>query len=69
LPDRIRLADYPELRRIAWQMADDTELTPQAALDLYERNWRHVDHQALGERERTLVRQLTRALGGGRLLV
>jgi hypothetical protein len=50
-------------------MGDDTELTPQAALDLYERNWRHVDHQALGERERTLVQQLTRALGGGRLLV
>jgi transcriptional regulator with XRE-family HTH domain len=69
LPDKIRLADYPELRRIAWQMADDTELTPQAALDLYERNWRHVDHQALVERERTLVQQLTRALGGGRLLV
>jgi transcriptional regulator with XRE-family HTH domain len=69
LPQSIRLADYPELRRVAWQMSDDTTLTPQAALDLYERNWRHVDPQALGERERALVQQLTRQLGGGRLLV
>jgi transcriptional regulator with XRE-family HTH domain len=69
LPQSIRLADYPELRRVAWQMSDDTTLTPQAALDLYERNWRHVDPQVLGERERALVQQLTRQLGGGRLLV
>jgi transcriptional regulator with XRE-family HTH domain len=69
LPAQVRLADYPQLRRIAWQMDDDTELTPRAALDLYERNWRHVDRDAMVERERTLVRQLAQALGGGRLLV
>lgn len=69
LPARIRLADYPELRRLAWQMGEDTELTPHAALDLYERNWRHMNHDALGEQERALVRQLAQVLGGGRLLV
>jgi hypothetical protein len=69
LPDKIRLADYPELRRLAWQTGKDTELTPRAALDLYERNWRHVDRAALGEHEQALVRQLAQVFGGGRLLV
>jgi transcriptional regulator with XRE-family HTH domain len=69
LPDRIRIADYPALRRLAWQMSEDTELTPQAALNLYERNWRHVDRDSLSASERSFVRQLADAFGGGRLLV
>lgn len=69
LPARIRLADYPQLRRLAWQMPATTELTPEAALDLYERNWRHVDRAAMTPQERELVEQLAETLGGGRLLV
>jgi transcriptional regulator with XRE-family HTH domain len=69
LPARIRLADYPQLRRLAWQMPATTELTPEAALDLYERNWRHVDRAAMTQPERELVQQLAETLGGGRLLV
>lgn len=69
MPERIRLADYPQLRRLAWQMPDTTELSPEAALELYERNWRHVDRAAMAPHERELVQQLARTLGGGRLLV
>lgn len=69
LPSQIALADYPELQRLAWQLPGAVALTPQEALNLYERNWRHVDTAALTPRERALVRQLVAALGGGQLLV
>ncbi|MGA0611511.1 helix-turn-helix domain-containing protein [Caldimonas sp. KR1-144] len=68
-PARIRVADYPQLRRLAWQLDEAAELTPQEALATYERNWRHVDVQALDERERALVQALAARWGGGRLLV
>lgn len=69
LPTRIRLADYPALKRLAWQLGGVDDLAPADALALYERNWRHVDVDALDDRERTLIRRLAAALGGGRLLV
>lgn len=58
----IRIADYPQLRRLAWQLAPDTELTPEEAWSTYERNWRHVDKSALVASERQLLEQLARAL-------
>lgn len=63
LPRAIRVADYPQLKRIAWQLAD-TELTPKEAFALYERNWRHVDRKAMDDRERDLVRRLSARIGG-----
>ena len=69
LPARIRLADYPQLKQLAWQLPGVEELSPQEALALYERNWRHVDRQALSSGERALVDALAATLGGGRLLV
>ncbi len=68
-PARIRLADYPQLRRLAWQLHGVTTLSPENALGLYERNWRHVDVAALDPAERALVNALVQHLGGGRLLV
>ncbi|HWT17960.1 MAG TPA: helix-turn-helix domain-containing protein [Variovorax sp.] len=59
----IRIADYPQLRRLAWQLAPDTELTPAEAWATYERNWRHVDVPALDSRERQLLDELARTLG------
>lgn len=55
LPLEIRIADYPELRQLAWQMPGTTVLTPRQALNLYERNARHVDEAALGDDERALI--------------
>jgi len=69
LPATIALADYPELQRLAWQLHGVLEVTPKDALALYERNWRHVDRNAMGPRERMLVNALVHELGGGRLLV
>lgn len=69
LPLQLRLADYPQLRRLAWQMPAQAQVSPAEALNLYERNWRHVDPEALQPHERALVQRLSQALGGGRLLV
>jgi transcriptional regulator with XRE-family HTH domain len=68
LPASIRLADYPELERLAWQ-TQAAEVTPAEALELYERNWRHADLARMEPRERALVDALARQLRGGRLLV
>jgi transcriptional regulator with XRE-family HTH domain len=68
-PARIRLAEYPQLKRLAWQLHGVKTLTPEDALGLYERNWRQVDTAALDASERALVNALVQHLGGGRLLV
>jgi transcriptional regulator with XRE-family HTH domain len=69
LPARISLADYPQLKQLAWQLPGAKSLTPHEALALYERNWRHVDQAALGAHERELIQLLQDQLAGGRLLV
>jgi hypothetical protein len=69
LQPHIRLDEYPQLRRLAWQLDGATELTPEQALNLYERNWRHVERAAMGPDERALVQALVARLGGGRPLV
>jgi transcriptional regulator with XRE-family HTH domain len=62
IPARIRLEDYPQLRELAWQVHGTPELTPREALDIYERNWRHVDAKKLSAQERELVEALRVAL-------
>jgi transcriptional regulator with XRE-family HTH domain len=69
LPTRVRLDDYPQLKRLAWQLHGVDELSPAEALSLYERNWRHIEPASLESAERTLVQSLVDQLGGGRLLV
>ncbi len=64
LPARVRLADYPTLKQLAWQVQGTGELTPREALGIYERNWRHVDEAALLPRERNLIDALRLAFGG-----
>jgi transcriptional regulator with XRE-family HTH domain len=69
LPKKIRLRDYPQLKKLAWQLHGVEEMEPADALALYERNWRHVDRAALSDREAGLIEALVREFGGGRLLV
>lgn len=64
LPARVRLADYAALRQLAWQVQGADELSPREALDIYERNWRHLDETALLPRERNLIAALQLALTG-----
>lgn len=68
-PPVLRLADLPALRQLAWQLDPAVELSPGEALDLYERNWRHLDPVAMTPYERQVFARLVRTVGGGRLLV
>lgn len=63
IPARIHLSDYPQLKQLAWQVHGTDELTPLEALSIYERNWRHVDVQALEPHEMQLVDALRAGLG------
>lgn len=58
----MRLADYPQLKQLAWQVHGVDELTPAEALSIYERNWRHIDLAALQPHEQQLVEGLRLAL-------
>ena len=69
LPARVRLDDYPQLKRLAWQQHGAADISPGDALSVYERNWRHVDPASLEPAERALLKLLSEQLGGGRLLV
>jgi hypothetical protein len=55
LPEYIALAEYPQLRRLAWSARGLDSLTPAEALGLYQRNCRHVDVQALEAHEQRLL--------------
>ncbi|PBA08430.1 hypothetical protein CKJ70_26405 [Mycobacterium avium] len=59
----IQVRDYPQLKAIAWNLSEDIVLSDEEALALYERNWRHVDPEALNAAELGLIRRLTRAAG------
>lgn len=65
----VRIGDYPQLSLIAWQLGDDTEISEADAMQLYERNWRHIDHAALLPPERQFLKHLSDTWGHGRLLV
>ena len=65
IPARIRLTDYPQLKQLAWQIHGTDALTPREALDIYVRNWRHLDLHAMEQRERQLVDALRLAFGEG----
>lgn len=65
LPARIHLKDYPQLKQLAWQVQGSDTLSPKEALDIYERNWRHLDEQALGVHEQQLIDALRLAFGRG----
>jgi hypothetical protein len=69
LPATIRLAVYPQLAKLAWQLKGKKAIDPKEALELYERNWRHVDVEALVPRERELIDRLASTFGRERLLV
>ncbi len=65
----VRLADFPQLRAAAWHLHDSAEITETDAFDLYEHNWRYIDHAAMDARESSFVKHLADTWGGGLLLV
>ncbi|MFT4196006.1 helix-turn-helix domain-containing protein [Ottowia sp.] len=65
IPARVALADYPQLRALAWQVHGIDALTPAEALDIYERNARHLDQQAMPTHEQALLQALRQAFSHG----
>lgn len=64
LPAVVHIADYPQLKRLAWNLPGADTLSPRDALAIYQRNWRHVDETAMDARERALVDALQQAFSG-----
>ncbi|MDC9720523.1 MAG: helix-turn-helix domain-containing protein [Gammaproteobacteria bacterium] len=55
LPKTIAVKEYPGLKQLAWHLQADACVTPQQALDLYERNGRHLDQETLTHAEKQLI--------------
>lgn len=66
---QVRIADYPELRKLCWNRPPEAILEGADALAVYERNWRHLDPDALVADERRLIQSLAALYGGGVLNV
>lgn len=66
---QLRLADYPQLKLIAWNRGEDALIDEQEALALYERNWRYVNEPGLSLKEKDLIQRLVQQYGHGVLLV
>ncbi|PKO69134.1 MAG: XRE family transcriptional regulator [Betaproteobacteria bacterium HGW-Betaproteobacteria-16] len=65
IPVRVRLADYPQLKALAWQVHGTDTLSPLEALGIYERNARHLDAAAMSPAEQALLQALRTGLGSG----
>jgi transcriptional regulator with XRE-family HTH domain len=66
IPARIRLADYPELEKLAWHVRGAEVLSAREAMDIYERNQRHLDLDAMTPEEAQLLDALRAAFGHAR---
>jgi len=65
----VRVVDYPGLRQLAWQFDARTEISETEALNLYEREWRHLDYERLTDREKLFIHHLADTYSHGELLV
>ena len=63
IPARIRLADYPELEKLAWHVRGTDILSAREAMDIYERNQRHLDLDVMTPEEMRLLDALRTAFG------
>lgn len=69
IPVRIRLTDYPQLKSLAWQVHGTEDLTPVEALDIYERNVRHLNLDDMEPHEKALLKALRQTFGHARPIV
>ncbi|MEO8411317.1 MAG: hypothetical protein ABI478_12175 [Propionivibrio sp.] len=65
----LRIADFPQLKLIAWNRGENALIEDEEALALYERNWRFVEQDRLGQQERELIDRLVKMYGHGVLNV
>jgi transcriptional regulator with XRE-family HTH domain len=64
LPARIALAEYPQLKELAWHIQGVDHLSPIEAHSIYERNKRFLEIEKLSNSERDLISSLRIALEG-----
>ena len=64
IPAKIVLANYPQLKQIAWHIQGVDELSPIEALEIYERNARFIEDNKLSDDERNLIESLQIAFEG-----
>jgi DNA-binding XRE family transcriptional regulator len=64
LPVRISLADYPQLKELAWHVQGVDELSLVEAHSIYERNKRFLDSENLSDSEQELIELLGVAFEG-----
>jgi transcriptional regulator with XRE-family HTH domain len=69
LGSKILISEYPQLKKLAWQIKKTKELSPQEALNIYERNWRHIDVERMSSKERKFIERLLKLFDKERLLV
>ncbi len=62
----VRLADYPQLHDLAWNRSEEL-ISAKEAFQLYERNWRLLEHAALDDGERGLIERLKAEFGHGEI--
>lgn len=55
---------WPRLRQLAWNRKDRW-IPAEEALSLYERNWRFIEGEPLGEDEEALIERLKARYGAG----
>lgn len=65
----IVIANFPQLRLVAWNRRADDRIDEAEALALYEANWRFIDEAALTDSEKALIEHLRDAYGHGVLNV
>ena len=65
----VRVADYPQLKLLAWSLKADAEVDDVQALALYEAGWRFIEQRSLTPGERALIDRLVRTVGKGVLNV
>ena len=63
IPAMIPIADYPELKSLAWHVQGERMLRPKEAFDIYQRNQRHIQTGHMQASERDLVQALRVAFG------
>ena len=64
LPVRISLADYPQLKELAWHVQGVDELSLVEAHSIYERNQRFLDIENFSDSEQELIELLAVAFEG-----
>ena len=64
LPVRLSLAEYPQLKELAWHVQGVDELSLVEAHSIYERNKRFLDTENLSDSEQALIELLGVAFEG-----